>query len=77
MLIETGNCAGTDNLLSRDILKSIQNVLKRNFTKYEIFETGKPLLLKPLGKIEVINLDESRYFLSTSSNLSVSSLRVI
>lgn len=64
ILKEIENCAGTGKKRSMFVLHYMQKVLSDNFRRYEIFEHGKPLIFKPLGKLKVIDLDKSRYFLT-------------
>lgn len=64
ILKEIENCAGTGKKRSMFVLRGMQKVLRDNFRRYEIFEHAEPLIFKPLGKLKVIDLDKSCYFLT-------------
>jgi hypothetical protein len=63
ILQEIQNCAGIDIQRAESVFGAMQNVLRANFVKHEIHEPGKPLILPPLGSMEVIDIVRSTYLL--------------
>lgn len=67
ILVEIGNCAGTDIDRSKIILHAMQGSLIDIFKTLESPDIKRPrLLFKPLGIFEAIDLKDSRYFLTYS-----------
>jgi hypothetical protein len=67
ILIEIGNCAGTDTDRSKIILHAMQHSLIHKFKTLESPNIERPrLLFRPLGVFEVIDFKDSRYFLTYS-----------
>jgi serine/threonine protein kinase len=64
LLREIQNCSGVNPKKSRMILAGMEEVLRREFRKNEVFQPRKPLIFAPFGSMEVLDLEKSIYRLN-------------